>query len=95
MITQEKINIYNQFKGNYLIWSAIKRKPAIILEQEWIYLEDLLFFCYLANKGLNAPNFILALTEKLAKLCKDDATIASLQQLATSADFKRQFFKMK
>ena len=90
MITQEKINLYKQCKGNYQIWKAVKRKQIKIDEREWLNIETLLFCCYLNHNGLSYFIFTAALEQKLTVLCDDEVTMNALKELACSLAYKRE-----
>jgi hypothetical protein len=84
MLTPEKIKAFKFFNGDIDLWARIgsRKEKALMEEEDWYLIENLIQDIKLVNKGLASSQFSDALEIKISDSCEDVETIKSLTALA-------------
>ncbi len=87
MITQEKIRLYQHFKGDVDMWARVgsKKQRAILDDGDWSLIDSCLQDIFIVNKGLASQSFSDNLDKKLNEVCDCQETIAVLEKIALSS----------
>jgi hypothetical protein len=84
LITKEKINIYERYKGDPDAWArnANSREISLMADEEWALISGLLQDIKLASKGLVSIDFKNQINRKLEECCDNKNTIELLKALS-------------
>jgi hypothetical protein len=82
MIDQEKLEIFKSFKGYFEGFEfQNKNKPKIILDEDWILLNDLIQDIFLIKKGLTSKSFEVSFLKRFHEKCPDVETQTMIYEI--------------
>ena len=86
MISKQKLNIYNKYKGDIDAWSrsGSKKEKEVISDDEWFLIDELLQDLQLVEKGLASESFIKDFNSRLNSNC-DYETISKLKLMVKTS----------